>query len=61
MITVCCASACCAYSKLAADAETNKAEQVKKFDWQKNSADLRKIANETQANESSSERVNQAG
>ena len=43
MITICCASACAAYSTLAADAETNKAERMKKFDWQKNSADLKKL------------------
>ena len=42
MITICCASVCAAYSTLAADAETNKAEQMKKFDWKKNSADLKK-------------------
>lgn len=50
MITICCASACAAYSTLAADAETNKAQQIKKFDWQQNSAKLKKIANETQGN-----------
>ena len=50
MITICCASACAAYSTLAAHAETNKAQQIKKFDWQQNSAKLKKIANETQGN-----------
>lgn len=49
MITICCASACAAYSTLTADAETNKAQQIKKFDWQQNSAKLKKIANQTSA------------
>ncbi len=61
MITICCASACAAYSTLAADAETNKAQQIKKFDWQQNSAKLKKIANETQGKLlSSDESVNRA-
>lgn len=55
MITICCASVCAAYSTLAADAETNKAERMKKFDWQKNSADLKKVAAKTQAKEISSD------
>ena len=53
MITICCASVCAAYSTLAADAETNKAEQMKKFDWKKNSADLKKVAAKTQGKEMS--------
>lgn len=61
MITICCASACAAYSTLAADAETNKAQQIKKFDWQQNSAKLKKITNETQGKFlSSDESVNRA-
>lgn len=47
MITVCCASACGAYATLAADAETNKVQYIKKFDWQQNTADLKKNAHET--------------
>jgi hypothetical protein len=54
MITLCCASACTAHSILAADAETNKAEQIKKFDWQKNAANLKKIASHTQEDETDS-------
>ena len=61
MITICCASACAAYSTLAADTETNKAQQIKKFDWQQNSAKLKKIANQTQGKLlSSDDSVNQS-
>jgi hypothetical protein len=61
MITICCASSCAAYSTLAADAETNKVQQIKKFDWQQNSAKLKKIANETQGKLlSSDESVNRS-
>jgi hypothetical protein len=47
------AAACCAQSRLAAYDETNKstlhkettqAEHKQKFDWEKNSANLRKLA-----------------
>ena len=61
MITICCASACAAYSTLAADTETNKAQQIKKFDWQQNSAKLKKTANQTQGKSlSSDDSVNQS-
>lgn len=61
MITIYCAAACAAYSTLAADTETNKAQQIKKFDWQQNSAKLKKIANGTQGKLlSSNESVNQS-
>lgn len=56
MITLCCASACTAYSILAADAETNKTEQIKKFDWQKNAANLKKVASHIQEDERGSKK-----